>query len=114
MPPPPDVAAQGQPTPAINQGKAQPNGPSQGQLIQQIQSSLAGFEKSTGDLYEFMKDADPQSMGLFKQLATIGTAIKERVAKVTQAQGQGAATPAPAAQATNPAEEPPGPVAQAA
>ena len=113
-PTPPDVSAQGQPTPSINQGAAPPNGPDQGQMIQQMQSELQKFETSTGNLFNIMQQADPQAMPLFQQLAQVGKAIKDRVAKLTQAKGQGAATPAPATQATNPAEAPPGPVAQAA
>ena len=114
-PTPPDVSAQGQPpTPSINQGQPSQNGPTQQQMIQQIQSELGKFEESTGNLYNLMQNADPQAMALFKQLAEVGKAIKDRVAKLTQAQGQGAATPQPAQQASNPAEAPPGPVAQAA
>ncbi len=80
-------------------------------MIQGIQAELGKFEESTGNLYNFMQQADPQSMGLFKQLAEIGKAIKERVAKISSAQGNGAATPQPATPSTNPAEETPGPAA---
>lgn len=83
-------------------------------MIQQIQSELGKFEESTGNLYNLMQNADPQAMALFQQLAQIGKAIKDRVGKLTQAAGNGAATPPPAQQSTNPAEETAGPVAAAA
>ena len=110
-PQPPDVSAQGQPV--INQMPAKQNGPDQQQMIQGIQAELGKFEESTGNLYNLMQQADPQAMGLFKTLAEVGKAIKERVAKLTQAQGNGSATPAKATPSANPAEEPPGPVAAA-
>ena len=113
-PPPPDVAAQGQPTPSINQGRPSQQGPTQQQMIQQIQTELGKFEESTGNLYNLMQNADPQAMALFQQLAQVGKAIKERVGKLSQAQGSGASTPPPAQQSVNPAEETAGPVAQAA
>ncbi len=81
-------------------------------MIQGIQAELQKFEESTGNLYNFMQEADPQAMGLFKQLAEVGKAIKERVAKLSSAQGNGASSPAKATPSTNPAEETPGPAAQ--
>ncbi len=110
-PQPPGVTAQGQPSPSINRMPAKPNGPDSSQMIQGIQGELQKFEESTGNLYNFMQQADPQAMGLFKQLAEVGKAIKERVAKLTQAQGNGASTPATATPSANPAEETPGPAA---
>ena len=83
-------------------------------MVKQMTEAMKSFEDSTGKLYELLKDADPQSVAIFKQLAEVGKAVKGRVAKIVQSQGQGAATPPPASQATNPAEEPPGPVAAAA
>lgn len=69
------------------------------------------FEETTGQLFALMSNADPQSKALFMNLAEIGNAIKERVVKLKNNSGQGAGTPEPAQQATNPAEAPPGPVA---
>lgn len=76
-----------------------------------VEKLTAQFEDVTGQLYALLSNADPQSKALFVNLAAIGQAVKERVAKLKQKTGQGAATPEPAQVATNPAEEPPVPVA---
>lgn len=118
MPTPPDVRSQGQPagpaaddTPAIMKAQdGQQQGPEQG-AIQNIQKAMDKFEQATGDLYQIVKTMDPQAEAMFPQMIEWGKALKERIVQLSQKSGQGAATPAPAQPASNPAEATPGPAA---
>jgi hypothetical protein len=119
MPTPPDVRSQGQPAgpggdgaPAIMKAQQEgQQGPGPQDAIQNVQKAMDAFEKSTSDLYQVIKEMDPQAEAMFPQMIEWGKALKDRVQQLAQKAGQGAATPQPAQPATNPAEAPPGPAA---
>lgn len=119
IPQPPDVTVQGAPAPAgpsINRapgGEAgmAANGPSQNQMMMQMQSKVEEFEKITAELFQLLSMADPQAQALFVPVAQGGAAIKQRVAQMIERGQQGPAAPAQASPSSQPAEAAPGPAA---